>query len=319
LTHVPIYAVHRDGVADKARDNWAHLFERYGVSLVFVGHQHVYSRSYPMRGGKIDNEDGIVYVMGNAGQKYYGSADERFSERTVYNVTTYQLVRIDGGSLTVQAFDIDGNELDYFQISPRVPERPYPDVPTTEWFYAAVDYVRARGLIDPIGGSFAPNAPMTRAMLVEALFRVESGELIVESYGDVGNSAPNSPLSTLHSQLFSDVADDAWYHDAVVWAAGNGIVNGVGDSRFNPDGLLTREQVATILYRYSKRSADGATLNSQLSTLNFTDASSISGWALEAVVWASGMKIINGMGDGRIAPKGTMTRAQAAQILLNMS
>ena len=119
LTHIPVYAVHRDGTSDAMREAWAPIFERNGVSLVFVGHQHVYSRSYPIYDGRIDQENGVVYVMGVAGQKFYGTADERLSERTVYNVSNYQMIRIDGDTLTLQSFDIDGNELDYCVLSPR--------------------------------------------------------------------------------------------------------------------------------------------------------------------------------------------------------
>ena len=96
VTHIPVYAVHSDAVAARVRENWAPIFEQYGVDLVFVGHQHVYSRSYPLLDGAVDYENGVTYIMGNAGQKFYGTADETLAERTVYQTATYQLVRIDG-------------------------------------------------------------------------------------------------------------------------------------------------------------------------------------------------------------------------------
>jgi hypothetical protein len=119
LTHIPVYAVHSDTTAAKVRENWAPLFERYGVDLVLVGHQHVYSRLRPLTGGVTDYEDGVTYVMGNSGLKYYGAADESLAERTVYDTSTYQLITVDGDSLSLQTFDRDGNESDFTILSPR--------------------------------------------------------------------------------------------------------------------------------------------------------------------------------------------------------
>lgn len=119
VTHVPVYQVHSDTTAVKVKENWAPIFEQYGVDLVFEGHQHVYSRSYPMYQGKIDDENGITYVMGVSGSKYYDSADETFAARTVYNTANYQMVQIDGGTLTVQTLDGAGNELDFFSVMQR--------------------------------------------------------------------------------------------------------------------------------------------------------------------------------------------------------
>jgi hypothetical protein len=119
VTHLPIYAVHSDPSADVARRHWAPLFEKYGVSLVFVGHQHVYSRLKPLLGGVVDFERGVTYIMGNSGRKFYKSADETLAERTIYDTATYQAVRIDGDSLTVQTFDGEGRELDFVSLSPR--------------------------------------------------------------------------------------------------------------------------------------------------------------------------------------------------------
>lgn len=119
VTHVPVYQVHSDTTAAKLKENWAPIFEQYGVDLVFEGHQHVYSRSYPMYQGKVDYENGITYIMGVSGSKFYDSADETFAERTVYNAANCQLVRIDGDMLTVQTVDAQGNELDYVTVMQR--------------------------------------------------------------------------------------------------------------------------------------------------------------------------------------------------------
>ena len=113
VTHVPVYAVHSDRTATELRENWAPIFERYGVDMVFEGHQHVYSRSYPLYEGRVDYENGITYIMGVSGAKFYDSADETLAERTIYNTAVYQLVQVNAASLTVRTLDGEGNELDY--------------------------------------------------------------------------------------------------------------------------------------------------------------------------------------------------------------
>jgi len=119
VLHVPVYEVHSDTRATLVREAWGSIFEDYGIDLVFEGHQHVYSRSYPMYQEKVDYEKGITYIMGVSGAKFYDSADESRAERTFYNTANYELVRTDGDTLTVQALDIDGNELDYVSINQR--------------------------------------------------------------------------------------------------------------------------------------------------------------------------------------------------------
>ena len=101
------------------------------------------------------------------------------------------------------------------------------------------------------------------------------------------------------------------YSDAITWAAANGIVSGYGGGKFGPNDNITREQLATILWRYSK---SPAATNKEL---HFNDADEISGYALDAIRWAVEHGILNGFGDGRIGPKGLATRAQVAHMLKN--
>jgi|GEM_PF-1780173 len=117
LLHHPVYALASDAVSAQVREEWSPLFEANGVDLVLEGHQHVYSRSYPLYQGSVDYTRGITYVMGNSGAKSYTSADETYSAKTIYGIPTYQIVEIDGSSLYLSTYDADGSRLDYFALS----------------------------------------------------------------------------------------------------------------------------------------------------------------------------------------------------------
>jgi hypothetical protein len=196
LTHVPLYEVHSDTTATKAREHWISILEKYGVDVLFVGHQHVYSRLKPLIGG-VEDENGLTQIMGNSGLKFYDSADEILAERTIYNVSNYEIVTIDGDSLIVQAFDIDGNEFDYLELAPRVAEVPtraefldlvyrrcgspevvsgqaFADVPTNSQYSDAIQWARNVGLVVGIGGNlFAPELPINNAQMRIVLDRFE--------------------------------------------------------------------------------------------------------------------------------------------------
>jgi hypothetical protein len=137
--------------------------------------------------------------------------------------------------------------------------------------------------------TFEPNGSATRAMVVTMLWRL-AGE-----------------PETDYALNFTDVPEDIWYTEAVRWAASEGIVTGYDEKTFAPENLVTREQLASILYRYaqSESAADG-----ELSA--FTDAGDVSDWALDAMRWAVGTGILNGMGEGTLNPQGNATRAQVA-------
>ena len=174
---------------------------------------------------------------------------------------------------------------------------PFPDVTEGDWFYDAVRYAYETGLMDGVGDSlFAPNSQTTRAQLVTILHRL-AGE--PEPGGDSG---------------FADVAAGTWYTDAVAWAAQNGIVNGVSDTEFVPGDDITREQLAAILYRYAAYQGYDVSQRADLS--GFGDASSISGYAQEALSWAHAQGLVLGFEDGSLRPQGTASRAQIATILM---
>lgn len=195
------------------------------------------------------------------------------------------------GKVTVEAsFVREGGQ-------PQVPQTTFADVPASAWYYNAVEYVYENGLMSGVsGGRFAPNDTLTRAMLVQTLYAME-GRPAAASAG------------------FADVASGDWYASAVNWAAANGVVSGVSETGFGPNSALTREQLALILYRFAQYKGYDVTGTSDLTA--YADGSSVSGWAAEAMSWAVNAGLISGVGGNQIAPTGTATRAQVAQILMN--
>ena len=177
---------------------------------------------------------------------------------------------------------------------------PFSDVKSGNWFYDAVKYAYEQGLMTGTSATtFAPNGTMNRAMIVTVLYRLEK-----------------SPAVTGASK-FTDVPAGQWYSDAVAWAAANKIVNGYDETTFGPMNAVTREQMAAILFRYEQvKGLENVTLEENLN--RFPDQDKISAYAIPALQWAVGQKIINGNADGTLDPTGTATRAQVAQIFTNL-
>ena len=181
--------------------------------------------------------------------------------------------------------------------APETPHLPFIDVTDSDWFYDAVEYAYTKGLMDGVSTTqFAPNSNLTRSMVVTILYRLEGEPRVTGSSG------------------FTDVASGAWYADPVTWAAANGIVNGVSDTEFAPNTDITREQLAAILFRYAEYK--GYDVSGRDSLTGYTDRSSISAYALDAMRWAVDEGLITGMTDTTIEPQGTATRAQCAAMLM---
>ncbi len=173
----------------------------------------------------------------------------------------------------------------------------FKDVPATAWYFAAVEYAAEHQLMSGVGsGLFAPDNTMTRAMMVQVLYNM------------AGRPAVSAGAS------FQDVAKDAWYADAVAWASSKGIVTGYSAATFGPEDQVTREQMAVMLWKYAK--SKGVPVSAEADLSGFADAGSISAWALEAVRWANGEGLLNGVGNKSLAPGGSATRAQLATILM---
>ena len=177
----------------------------------------------------------------------------------------------------------------------------FADVPSSAWFAEAVAYVQSNGLMQGTSDRlFSPNNTTTRAMVVTILYRLEGSP-------DLSNENLGYP--------FADVDATSWYGDAVYWARLNGITNGISNTNFGPDGSISREQMAALLYRYADFAGyDVSTGGMSLS--EYADASEISSYAVTAMRWAINKGLITGVSNTELDPQGTATRAQVATILM---
>ena len=177
---------------------------------------------------------------------------------------------------------------------------PFTDVKADAWYYEAVQYVYEKELFAGVTTTtFEPNAPMTRAMLVSVLWRLE---------GRPEASGVNP---------FSDVQDGKWYTSGVLWAASKEIVSGFPNGTFAPDDSITREQMASLIMRYA--TYKGIELAPGASLASFADAGKVQHWSEKAVAWAVAAGIISGNKQGDVytlAPQASATRAQVASILM---
>lgn len=174
---------------------------------------------------------------------------------------------------------------------------PFRDVHESHWFYRSIKYAYEKGLMQGTGpDTFNPLGNTSRAMIVTILHKLE------KTPAGLGN-------------IFTDVAEGAWYTEAVNWAAANGIVEGYGNNLFAPDNSVTREQIACILYNYARYA--GYNVARSVTLTDFSDGHTTSKWAIEAMEWAVGSGLINGKGNNILDPAGPATRAEIASILKN--
>ena len=165
----------------------------------------------------------------------------------------------------------------------------------SDWFYDPVVWIYNEGLMTGTSATtFEPNTSTTRAMIVAMLARLEN-------------------VTSADSAGFTDVADGDWYATAVNWAASEGIVGGFGDGTFQPNAPITREQMASILYRYAEYKGLDVSARTDLS--HYSDAENISSWANDVLLWAVAEGLLTGVTDDTIAPQAHATRAQVAAIL----
>ena len=177
------------------------------------------------------------------------------------------------------------------------PSTNFTDVEENGWYHTGVDFMVRNGFMNGVADdAFDVDGNLTRAQLVTILYRIA---------GEPESTATNP---------FADVADGQWYTNAVIWAAENGIIKGVNTTTFAPNDQITREQIATILFRYAKAEKVEGKL------AGFPDAEKVSDYAADAMAWAVEQGLINGISesDGKtyLAPQETATRAQIAVILM---
>jgi hypothetical protein len=196
----------------------------------------------------------------------------------------------------VRFFEFTTDHFSYYALQP-VDTLPFVDVDEDDWWFDSIYYVCARGLFQGTSRStFEPQGTMTRAMLVTVLHRLEG--------------APD--VSAVSH--FQDVQAGQWYTAAVNWASSNAIIEGYPDRRFGVGDEVTRQQMATILYRYAKYKSYSISADADLA--GYSDAAEIDAWARDAMTWANAKGIISGTTTSTLAPRGNASRAQVATILM---
>ncbi|MCL2343401.1 MAG: S-layer homology domain-containing protein, partial [Firmicutes bacterium] len=172
---------------------------------------------------------------------------------------------------------------------------PFTDI-TGHWAYNDIVWAYGIGIVNGVTTTtFSPDTAMNRGMMVTMLYRLAG-----------------SPAVTA-TNPFTDVAAGQYYTTPVIWAAANGIVKGTSATTFSPDTNITREQLASVLYRYAQFKGYDVSAVGDLSV--FKDQASVSSDALTAMKWAVGAKLIQGQGGGILNPKGSATRAQIVTVL----
>ena len=173
------------------------------------------------------------------------------------------------------------------------------DVPKSFWGYESIERAAQLGYVNGVGGGrFEPNRQLTRAEFVTMLYRM------------AGKSAASTAAA------FTDVPQNAWYRDALNWAAEKGYVNGTGANTFSPDGKITRQEVVTILFRYSGSQSGAETMFTATYDSQFTDSGAIAPWAKTAMYWAIYNGVVNGTSQTTVSPTATATRAEVAAIFV---
>ena len=242
------------------------------------------------------SSDGVVEIA-------YAASTQLSGDQNLARLTFQPAEHATGSTeLTVQTTERDGQPAENTQViqvelAHTCYAKDFLDVDLDQWYHEPIDFVVSQGLMQGIGGNrFQPDANMTRGQLVTVLHRL-AGE----------------PSATAKAP-FSDVTAEKYYSEAVAWAYENEIAMGMTSDRFVPNGPVTREQAATFLARYASWSGVEVKVSGDLN--GYTDASSVSPYALEAMTWAVENGIIQGVTDTSLAPRGTATRAQVATIFM---
>lgn len=255
----------------------------------------------------VDVSDGNITAVASAASEnqvelLYASSESVSSETPVARLTFVRNEE-NGNSVKVTVCQTEAgkdtmNQTEAVEVETGhvCPSAKFVDVDTKTWYHPYVDYVVGNGLMIGVDSThFAPNASMTRAQLVTVLYRL-AGSPQVEG---------TSP--------FVDVAQNAWYTNAVAWAYQQGIAKGVTQTNFAPNALLTREQMVTFFARFA--TFQGFEVSYEGDLTDFRDGDKVSAYAVKPMTWAYEVGLIRGVGDNTLNPKGNSTRAQAATVL----
>ena len=316
-------AVYGEGTASASKTT-ANAGERITLTAKPAGGYHFESWVVVYGGVEIDEEDDS-FIMPESGvtilavfaRNYTGSGDITLTFKTRGGTELEELTVARGSTVDLrgymswrEGFDFAGwysdgsfmERLDEIKMDGSrtvyAGWEPFDDVGWADWFHDNVVYVYENGLMNGTGAAvFEPDGTVTRGMIVTILHRLE------------GEPAVN------YLMPFADVAEGAWYAEAVRWAASEGIVTGVSETLFAPNDPITREQFAAILWRYAKYKGFDVSIGESTNILSYADFGEIGEYAIPALQWACGEGIISGRGEGVLDPRGTATRAEAAAML----
>lgn len=283
-----VYSVTRDGVAFRGHDTWGLDFEAAALS---GSKMWCAEFAIPMPEASIVDEWGVnVNIRSNSKSDFF--------EQTTVSLNNYNSVVFSDR----EDYDRNSDYFDYivFPNSVKTFNRtPYTDISYNDWYYRYALWAIKNGIFNGVSATaFSPDTAMTRAMFVTVLYRMAGSP-------EVTGEMP-----------FIDLEEGGYYYDAVLWAYRNEVINGITPDIFGHDGTVTREQLVTILYRYTEKSGYDVSIKEDLS--EYPDANRISDYAKDAMSWAVGNRIIYGAavdGEVRLSADGMATRAQVAAIL----
>ena len=276
----------------------AGLGEKNNRYTVYVGFKPDIEQMVPLL-GILDNYGGFITDENNNLTESYYFKDycdlSAFAGKTIYIAFRHHYSWFDDS-----VFAIDNVEIYEDNGKPDVYNNPFSDVPADSWFTKAALYCNENGFITGTSATtFSPNTELTRAMFVQILARLDGADL----------------NSITYKGKFTDVKEENWFAKAVQWAVDNNLTGGTSETTFSPNAPVTREQLATFFFAYSKFIGDDTSKAAELD--KYTDADQISGWAVNAVKWAVAEGLISGTSETTLSPKMSATRAQAAVIFMN--
>lgn len=259
-------------------DDWAYEDDKITLTIT------------PDKGYEVDKIEIVDDEGDKIDAKKVEDEDDKYTFRMANCDVTVTVTFKEEGTTTEDTDKEDGKDEETTELN-------FTDVKESDWFYKGVAYVVDKGIMSGVSeNQFDPSGKLTRAMLVQMLYNMESRPAC-----DAENA-------------FIDVPVGQWYTDAVIWANDAKIVSGMGDGLFAPNMEITREQMVAMLYNYAKYKGYDVTASADLS--KFADSASVSTWAQPAMQWAVAEGYISGMGDNQLAPQGTATRAEIASVIM---